>query len=197
MWVCKTRTQLRMETIYIKNMVCDRCIRTVKKIFEENDISTKNVTLGEVIIEDSLASNQLVIIEDSLTSEGFELIDNSTPILVTKIKASLITLFTKETIPENFKLSSFLSEKFSYDYSHLSRVFSHHEKDTIEQYLIRLRIEKAKELLTYKDNNVSEIAYALGYASVAHFSRQFKDKVGVSPSIYQNKPSGRKSLEDI
>lgn len=178
-------------------MVCDRCIRTVERIFEENNIPVKNVTLGEAIIENQIATNQLVVIEEQFNSEGFELIDSSIPILVSKIKTALVTLFAKGSIPESFKLSTYLSEKFSYDYSHLSRVFSHHEKDTIEQYLIRLRIEKAKELLTYKDNNVSEVAYNLGYSSVAHFSRQFKDKVGVSPSVYQNKPTGRKSLEDL
>ena len=90
-----------------------------------------------------------------------------------------------------------MTEKFPFDYSHLSRVFSHHEKDTIEHYLIRLRIEKAKELLTYKDYNVSEVAYNLGYASAAHFSRQFKKMVGISPSVFQKNPIGRKSLENI
>lgn len=90
-----------------------------------------------------------------------------------------------------------MTEKFPYDYSHLSRVFSQHEKDTIEHYVIKLRIEKAKELLTYKDQNVSEVAYRIGYASAAHFSRQFKKIVGLSPSRYQDNPTERKSLEDI
>jgi AraC-like DNA-binding protein len=60
-----------------------------------------------------------------------------------------------------------------------------------------LRIEKAKELLAYKDQSVSEIAYRLGYASAAHFSRQFKKIVGVSPSVYKADPSNRISLEDL
>ena len=128
---------------------------------------------------------------------GFELLDSDTPILVSKIKSVLIEFFSQNVIPEDFKLSSFLLEKFPYDYSHMSRVFSHHEKDTIEHFLIMLRIERAKELLSYKNQNVSEVAYRLGYASVAHFSRQFKSKVGISPSQYQNNPSNRKSLEDL
>ena len=178
-------------------MVCDRCIRTVEKVFLDKGIVPIRTTLGEVEIKNPLLSLELVGIGSALTSEGFELIDSSTPVLVTKIKAALVTLFGQNEIPEEFKLSTFLTEKFPYDYSHLSRVFSNHEKDTIEHYLIRLRIEKAKELLSYKDDNVSEIAYSLGYASAAHFSRQFKKLVGESPSVFQSRPSGRKSLEDI
>ena len=76
-------------------------------------------------------------------------------------------------------------------------VFSQNEKSTIEHYFIRLRIEKAKELLSYNEHNISEIAYQLGYASVAHFSRQFKEKVGVSPTGYRNDPTDRSSLDGI
>ena len=186
-----------MKTIYIKNMVCDRCISSVLKIFLQNDVTPIEVRLGEVEISSPLSSIEISCIENDLKAEGFELIDSSIPVLVTKIKAALVTLFGQNEISEEFKLSTFLTDKFPYDYSHLSRVFSHHEKDTIEHYLIRLRIEKAKELLTYKDNNVSEVAYKLGYASAAHFSRQFKQMVGVAPSIFQNNPNGRKSLEDV
>lgn len=178
-------------------MVCDRCISSVQKVFENNGIHPINVSLGEVIVKDELPLAELAIIGRELQSHGFEIIDGSTPILITKIKTALVTLFSQNEIPEEFKLSTFLTKKFPYDYSHLSRIFSQHEKDTIEHYLIKLRIEKAKELLTYKDQNISEVAYKLGYASAAHFSRQFKKLVGVSPSVYKSNPKGRKSLEDI
>ena len=178
-------------------MVCDRCIVYVRQIFEKHGMIPINVSLGEVHLAQNISDMDLSSIEQELHSVGFELIDTDTPILIIKIKSALIDTFNKEEISEDFKLSTFLTKKFPYDYSHLSRVFSQHEKDTIEHYVIKLRIEKAKELLTYKDQNVSEVAYKLGYASVAHFSRQFKKLVGVSPSIYQQNPSNRKSLEDI
>lgn len=178
-------------------MVCDQCISSVKKILASNNIIPYAVSLGEVEIEKPLSSKERSSIKIGLTSKGYKLIDNHTPILVTKIKSALVTLFDQNEIPEEFKLSTFLCEKFSYDYSHLSRVFSHHEKDTIEHYLIWLRIEKAKELLSYKNTKVTVIAYKLGYASIAHFSRQFKEKVGVAPSIFQNNPSGKSSWKNF
>lgn len=178
-------------------MVCDRCILSVQKVFETNGVFPLNVQLGEVTIKERLTPIDLAKIGKALKEEGFEIIDRTSPIIITQIKAALVSEFNKNEISEDFKLSSFLTNILPYDYSHLSRVFSHHEKVTIEQYLIRLRIEKAKELLTYKDQRVSEVAYKLGYASVAHFSRQFKKITGVSPSVYQDKPTKRQSLEDI
>lgn len=178
-------------------MVCDRCISSVKQSFEKHNINPLNVGLGEVIVNVSIPDSTLSLIDQDLRFNGFELVDSNTPILVVKIKSAFIELFNKNEIPDNLKLSVFLTEKFPYDYSHLSRVFSQYEKDTIEQYVIKLRIEKAKELLTYKDKNISEVAYKLGYTSAAHFSRQFKKLVGISPSKYQKNPTNRKSLEDI
>jgi len=157
----------------------------------------KHVMLGEVHLNNSISTADLALIDKDLNKIGFEVVDASTPILVLKIKSALIELYNKNEIPEGFKLSTFLSNKFPYDYSHISRVFSQNQNYTIEHYLIELRIEKAKELLLFKDMNISEVAYKLGYSSNAHFSRQFKKLVGVSPSIYQSNPTERRSLEDI
>lgn len=177
-------------------VLSDECIRNVKKIFAVNAIDTVRIALGEVETMRPLLPAEILTIRDGLKSEGYELIDISISPLVTKIKTALTELFEQNEIPEEFKLSTFLTEKLLYDYSHLSRVFSNHEKDTIEHYLIGLRIEKAKELLSYKDYKVSEVAYKLGYVSVAHFSRQFKKMVGVSPSIFLSRSSGQKPLDD-
>lgn len=178
-------------------MVCDRCIISVKDVFNRHGLYPQHITLGEVHLNESVDSISIANIGNDLNKIGFEIVDSSTPILIVKIKSALIELFNKKEIPEEFKLSNYLTQRFPYDYSHLSRIFSQHEEDTIEHYLIKLRIEKAKELLTYRDLNISQVAYKLGYASAAHFSRQFKKIVGVTPSNYIDNPAGRQSLEDI
>lgn len=48
------------------------------------------------------------------------------------------------------------------------------------------RLEHARELLTQNAGNITEIAYSVGFKSVAQFSRAFKTKFGTSPSSYQN-----------
>lgn len=178
-------------------MVCDRCIQSVNEIFVKHGVTPLNVQLGEIHINETLESQDIALIDADLRKVGFEIIDVRTPVLVLKIKSALIDLYNQEYIPEEFKISTYLTEKFPYDYSHLSRVFSQHENDTIEHFVIKLRIEKAKELLSYNEYNVSEVAFRLGYASAAHFSRQFKSQVGMAPSIFKQNPGNRNSLEDV
>lgn len=53
------------------------------------------------------------------------------------------------------------------------------------QYLRRLRLEKARELLEDSFKNVKEIGFAVGMADQTHFTRAFKDKFGLTPSNYR------------
>ena len=56
-------------------------------------------------------------------------------------------------------------------------------------YIHKLRIKKAKEILSSDYDSISDIASALGYANIFDFSRTFKKHVGISPRQYamQNK----------
>jgi AraC-like DNA-binding protein len=69
---------------------------------------------------------------------------------------------------------------------------------TIEKYIIHQKIEKVKELLVYDEANLNEIAFQLGYSSVAHLSSQFKKVTGLTPSHFK-KLGGvhRKALDQI
>jgi AraC-like DNA-binding protein len=53
-------------------------------------------------------------------------------------------------------------------------------------YLSRVRIEKAKNLLLNRNLRVSEIAYEVGFQSLTHFNRVFKKILGVSPTHYRS-----------
>ena len=54
-------------------------------------------------------------------------------------------------------------------------------------YLSRVRVEKAKNLLLNPNARVSEIAYEAGFQSLTHFNRVFKKVAGQSPTAYRNK----------
>jgi len=54
-------------------------------------------------------------------------------------------------------------------------------------YLSRLRIEKAKNLLLNTNLRISEIAYEVGFQSLTHFNRVFKKLLGQSPTEYRDK----------
>ena len=48
------------------------------------------------------------------------------------------------------------------------------------------QVEIERELISYGDKSISEIAWELGFSSPAHFSAQFKKESGMSPKIWQN-----------
>jgi AraC-like DNA-binding protein len=96
------------------------------------------------------------------------------------------------------KLSNYLSTQLHHEYSYLSSFFSSIEGRTIENYFIEQRIEKAKELLIYGENNLSQIAFELEYSSVAHLSAQFKKVTGLTPSHFKTiGASKRKALDKV
>jgi len=68
--------------------------------------------------------------------------------------------------------------------SRLEHLFKRKMEMPVMAYLQKLRIEHSKVLLLESSSNVSEIALLSGYSSVFHFSRRFKQVVGVSPSQY-------------
>ena len=53
--------------------------------------------------------------------------------------------------------------------------------------LIQARIDAAKSALTGQDISISEVAERLGYANATHFSRQFRQRTGISPRGYAHK----------
>ena len=75
---------------------------------------------------------------------------------------------------------------------HLSRTFSAQTGMTIPQYLRKLRMERAAELLQSGKYNVTEAAMAVGYSSLSHFSQCFCQTMGCCPGLYPSKAAGRK-----
>ncbi|MNK19560.1 DNA-binding transcriptional regulator AraC [compost metagenome] len=172
--------------LYIKNMVCDRCKMAVETVLDKLDLNPTNVVLGEVDLkEESLTDAKYQEMKTALENLGFELLEDKKKAAVAQIKAAIVELahYTKEPLKVN--LSEYLSGKLSADYTFLSSVFSAEESNTIEHYYIQQKIEKAKELLSYGELTLSEIAFQLNYSSVAHLSAQFKKETGLTPSQFK------------
>ena len=120
-----------------------------------------------------------------LAEKGFELLDDKDSRIINQIKAIIIEQIHHQEQPIGKNFSTLLSEKLHYDYAHLSRLFSAVEGKTIERFIMTQKIEKVKELLTYDELSLSEIAYDMGYSSTAHLSGQFKKVTGMSPTAFK------------
>ena len=68
--------------------------------------------------------------------------------------------------------------------SQLQKIFQKQCGCGIMEFFFQLKINRAKELIREKNMNFTQIADALGYASIHYFSRQFKKLTGMSPSEY-------------
>ncbi|MDB5134258.1 MAG: helix-turn-helix transcriptional regulator [Mucilaginibacter sp.] len=170
--------------IYIKNIVCPRCVNAVEQIFHNIGTRPVYVHLGEVLLQESLSSEQLQSLNTLLKQLGFELLNDSLKQQIDRIKSIIIShIHYKED--EKFIFSEVLADELHKDYSVLSKLFSETEGITIEQYVILQKIEKVKELLAYNQMNLNEISYKLNYSSVAHLSAQFKKVTGLTPTQFK------------
>jgi len=165
-------------------MVCDRCKMVVIQELEKLGLHPDKVTLGEVSLnEHHLSPGQLQAVDTALRAVGFERMDDRKAKLIEGIKNKIITLIHHTTQPDRkFNWSAVLADEFHYEYNYLSSLFSSVEGITVEQFIIKQKIERVKELLFYDELNLSQIAHQLGYSSVAHLSAQFKKVTGLTPS---------------
>lgn len=178
-------------------MVCGRCKMVVQSIFEKYHITPRLIELGEVEMED-VSNFPYEKIKIELQQAGFDILDDQKSKIIEKIKLHIIQLIHEENNDLKTNLSDYLVNHLNHDYSALSSLFSEVENSTIEKFYILQKVEKVKELLTYNELTIQQIADYLNYSSAAHLSNQFKKVTGFSPSYYkQLKEKKRKQIDGL
>lgn len=97
---------------------------------------------------------------------------------------------SRDYIADNYHAPLNLSGVAEYSYMspyHFLRVFKDTYGETPNEFLIRLRVEKAKKMLITENMSVSEICEKVGYASLGSFSSLFLKQVGMAPTLYRRK----------
>lgn len=175
--------------LFIKNMVCPRCISAVETTLNEMGMPPLYVRLGEARLETTPSPANLTELGGRLQRQGFELLDDTRRRQIDQIKTLIIERihYPPDDQPgkKTRSLSDHLSRRLHREYSQLSKLFSETEGITIEQYAILQRIEKVKELLTYNEMSLGQIADQLNYSSIAHLSAQFKKVTGLTPTQFK------------
>ncbi len=75
--------------------------------------------------------------------------------------------------------------------SHFRHLFRRVTDQPFHQYVLNLRLERARSMLMNQRTSVSEVARQVGYANLAHFSRAFSKRFGVAPSVIKQSNAGR------
>lgn len=179
-------------------MVSKRCIEAVHNLFSSLDFDVDSVTLGTVLVNnlpEGFSENRL---EELLQEKGFFILRGKEEEIVARIKTELIKIIIHSEEVPKIRFSDYLSKQLGLSYSVLSKSFSAKEKLTIEKYVILLKIERAKELISYRELTIKQIAQKLGYSSLQHLSNQFKNITGTSPVAFKNsKVQNRIPIEEI
>lgn len=172
-------------------MLSNSCIKLIQlKLSLLKGISINHIRIGELNLtfDDSIIKEATIVNE--LHEIGFEPIVEIDQILTEKIKQAAVELiFYSYNTNSLIRNSDYISEKLQLSYDKLSKIFKKHTKSTLEKYIILLKIEKAKEMLTHGEFSVSEISFMLGYSSVHYLSNQFKKTTGITISKFKENPN--------
>jgi two-component system, response regulator YesN len=79
-----------------------------------------------------------------------------------------------------------LSDTFKVNAAHLGQLLKKETGEMFSDYLNRLRVEKAKELLVSTDLKAGKVSEMVGYLDNNHFFKCFKKLTGISPTEYRN-----------
>jgi AraC-like DNA-binding protein/ligand-binding sensor protein len=116
----------------------------------------------------SILSNQLVVQKQ-----------NSEPPVITRAKE-----FIEQNYEEDMSLGQ-VAQAVNTSAFYFCKMFKHATGVNFTEYLARIRVEKAKNLLLNPNLRISEIAFAVGFQSLTHFNRVFKKLLGQSPTEYR------------
>ena len=176
-------------TLSIRNMVGKSCIQLVKQALGKiSGIEVHRVVLGSADIKASSMPDHRILNEE-LNKVGFELLLDKTQVIVEQIKVAVLEMiYYGNNLNTIIRNSDYLSDKLGMPYAQLSKIFSEYTASTLEKYIILVRIERVKELLSYNEITLSEIAYQMGYSSVQYLSNQFRQVTGYSVSEYKTLP---------
>lgn len=117
----------------------------------------------------------------SLTRQKIFANENLVEITVNKARVLLRTKIDEDVTMQQ------IADELQVSYAWFRKMFKRYTGIAPQQYLIQLKIEKAKMLLSFPSKSVKEVAYELNFESYYYFSKLFKEKVGLSPDQYKKK----------
>lgn len=163
----------------------------LKEQLEKYDIHFKFTGMGEIEIQGDIPEDCYHKLQMSLGKYSIELLDDQKSQQVQRIKNVLQDL-AYDNKPQAMTLSCYLSKKLKLSYGYISFIFTQQTFTSIENYIIMLKIERAKKLILEDNLTLKEISYKLNYSSAGHFSRQFKKTTGLTISIFKKIVSNRR-----
>jgi len=132
-------------------------------------ISQLNMLLLELLREAAQPSNAKLQTSNAIHSEN-EIIRKAQQYISSHIREKL-------SVP-------LVARQVDVSPSYLTALFHKNLQISPGEYIRRIKLQESKQMIRENDLNFTEIAAALQYSTVHHFSRQFKEKFGITPTEY-------------
>jgi AraC-like DNA-binding protein len=166
--------------ISIKVSQKNEIINLLNRILEERQSNE----IGSEFLNQLLVLELFVLISRALKAEWENSIKNKSPKLKEVIHASVAF------INNNFERKISLADIASYVFlspSYFTRAFKEQMRTSPINYLLRVRIERSKELLADTNQKVGHIALSVGFSNQQRFNELFKKHTGMTPLQYRKK----------
>lgn len=111
-------------------------------------------------------------------------------------KIEQMKYFAQRNYHKNIRLDD-LAERLFLSQKYLSKIFKQHTGMTYNDYKIKIKIEKAKEMLKNKDFNIYKIAENMGYQNTESFIRIFERETGYTPTAYRESARQKQDSPEI
>jgi two-component system response regulator YesN len=92
----------------------------------------------------------------------------------------------RERMSENITIKD-IAQHFSFSPSHIGFLIKEESGSTFNELLVQLRMEKAQELMKQPGLKIYEVADQVGYRYLPYFSRQFKERYGMTPLEFRKR----------
>lgn len=162
----------------IKKRYSEILLKITNNNILNNDLNIKNFTEFNTISEIIKELKRIV------NAVSFSYSNDSTEINPQKL--SFVLEYINKNYNKDLTLAS-VSNNFNFSYSYFSRIFKAYTGFSFSQYLINLRMEKAKEIIiNYNEMKIRDVARIVGYKdNVQTFTRTFKNHFGKAPTFFR------------
>jgi two-component system response regulator YesN len=181
-----------IEILFSKEKIKEISINQINKLYRKiiniiNDIAaTKEVSFQNENYKEFNSFNSLSDLKIYLKTHIFEFIN----LLKKRNETNSISDIIKKYVQENYYKDidmAVASNIVSLSYSHFSKIFKDETGMNFSDYLLKVRMEKALELLSDPTNKINDVSKSVGYNNPKHFTRAFKKYFGFLPSEYRGK----------
>lgn len=170
---------------FFENIIFNIIILLGNMHYDVKVLETKKYSFFQSI-DEAVSASEVVEQLNLFINDMFDCVVSKPSMLVENPNINMLLEYIQKHYAEQLTLTS-MAEHFHFHPSYLSSYFSAHNKEGFIEYLNKIRIEAATNLLEQSPITISEISAKVGYTDHSYFCKVFKKLIGMSPSKYRKK----------